>query len=809
MGMMMVGFSAFVPAAPASATPDKSVPMNFTPETGTNSFTAPPVADNSDCKGIIPTPGSDPAVKQVDLSDGTPTFAPGTWVPFVVHDNAHANDGNTSTYTLHDCVASYTSGQLPASDFESPTGEPLPGTESQVKDYTAVVDQAHLTGIPSNTTDVHYSWQIPADALPGTVFCNFVKDTGNNHGGGGNRKAGAACFQVPQGLTVTKTVSGPLATPWSFTAHVVCTNDQHSPYDLVLSNTTPSKSISPIPTGSTCTVTEPNNNGASTTTITPNKGVVTIPTTGNQAVGILNVFPTPPTPGSLTVVKSVAGPKPAEWDFTAHVVCVKEGSDDLVFDLALSDESPSASHSNIAAGSVCTVTEPSHPGTTVVISPNNGVVTVPTGGAEVDIVNTYPPTPGGLTVTKTVSGDTAPTDWTFVAHVVCGNMDPFNLTLTEGTPSQTRSNIPAGTTCTVTEPDSQNATTVTITPNNGVVTIPSGSNTQVGILNTYPSSTGGLTVAKSVTGGNRPDEWSFTAHVECTPPQVEDSVVRASSVNSFDLVLTSDDPTVTRTGLPAGTTCTVTEPDHKGATTVTITPNGGVVTITAGQDSEVDITNNFPSSPPPVIPPPVVTNTPSTPLVSVVKTNDAGGNAFAKSNVAKDAGDKVDFLATITNTSSETETITSITDSYGTVVNSPECASLIGTSLASGASKTCGFTINGYAPPAGSSITNTVAVLVTDVNNKTANASDTSTVSTPTAAVLPEVATTVPPTTTTTAPPPKAATPTAVLPLTGSRTLPFTGTNVRLLLLAGLGLLLVGLGLLVGTWRPEANHFRS
>lgn len=206
----------------------------------------------------------------------------------------------------------------------------------------------------------------------------------------------------------------------------------------------------------------------------------------------------------------------------------------------------------------------------------------------------------------------------------------------------------------------------------------------------------------------------------------------------------------------------------------------------------------------PIIPTPSVTPTPA---VTVVKTNDAGGHPFAKTNTANNAGDSVDFLAVITNTSSESETITSITDAWG-ANSAPECAKLINTVLASGASVSCGFTISGYAPPAGSSLVDTVTVSVKDVFNQTANAFDTSTVTTPAAAVLPEVVTTVaptttvPPTTTTTLPPAR------VLPLTGSRTLPFTGTNARVLLLAGLGLILLGLGLLAGSWKVAGQTDR-
>ena len=250
--------------------------------------------------------------------------------------------------------------------------------------------------------------------------------------------------------------------------------------------------------------------------------------------------------------------------------------------------------------------------------------------------------------------------------------------------------------------------------------------------------------------------------------------------------------------------------------------------------------------------------TPPLPALSltVAKTNDAAHTGFAKSTTSTGAGEDVQFQVVITNTSTVAVKIGSIQDAYGTA-NSPECANLVGTTLAAGAHTTCTFTINGYAPPAGQSLTDTVTVGVSQPDNSsnTASAQDTSTVSTPapqgcgsdcppppcpngcstptptsttapptttppttsttkapTPQVLPEVATTVAPTTTTTVPPTTTTAPpqARVLPETASRTLPFTGTNVRLLLLAGLGLILVGLGLMAGTWRQTgARHYRS
>ena len=219
---------------------------------------------------------------------------------------------------------------------------------------------------------------------------------------------------------------------------------------------------------------------------------------------------------------------------------------------------------------------------------------------------------------------------------------------------------------------------------------------------------------------------------------------------------------------------------------------------------------------PPVIPPtvivPVVVPSTAVPAVTIVKTNDAGGNPFAKTNQAKAPSDLVDFQAVITNTSGEAETITAIADQYGTV-SPAECPGLVGTVLAPGQSVTCSFTIAGYAPPAGTALTNTITVNVKDTANQVGSATDTSTVTSPEAVEAnngtqqPSV---LPPAAVVTAPPSVTATPpaTAVLPATGSRTLPFTGANVRSMVLAALGLLLLGAALLLKAYRvPGAKHY--
>ncbi|MHB8332339.1 MAG: hypothetical protein ACYDEA_09125, partial [Candidatus Dormibacteria bacterium] len=132
------------------------------------------------------------------------------------------------------------------------------------------------------------------------------------------------------------------------------------------------------------------------------------------------------------------------------------------------------------------------------------------------------------------------------------------------------------------------------------------------------------------------------------------------------------------------------------------------------------------------------------PAVSVVKTNDASG-AYAVTGTATGQGENVDFHALITNTSSENETITSISDTYGGA-SIPVCSGgtspgndLLLTVLASGGQVTCAFTLDNYAPSAGSSLTDTVQVAVQDSTGKTASAGASSTVITPSSSQQPAV----------------------------------------------------------------------
>ncbi|MHB1576446.1 MAG: hypothetical protein ACYCX9_08045, partial [Candidatus Dormibacteria bacterium] len=145
---------------------------------------------------------------------------------------------------------------------------------------------------------------------------------------------------------------------------------------------------------------------------------------------------------------------------------------------------------------------------------------------------------------------------------------------------------------------------------------------------------------------------------------------------------------------------------------------------------------NCPLPTPPPPPPP-----PGAPGVSVSKTNDANGHGYLQNETATGPGETVPFHAVITNTSSVSETITSITDVYPGVTAFPVCGSgssdnLIGTILKpfgqAGDSVTCSFSITGYAPAAGTSLTDTVTVDVSADGQKASDSSH-SKVTTPSA----------------------------------------------------------------------------
>ncbi|HUC37412.1 MAG TPA: hypothetical protein VMR97_09840 [Acidimicrobiales bacterium] len=217
----------------------------------------------------------------------------------------------------------------------------------------------------------------------------------------------------------------------------------------------------------------------------------------------------------------------------------------------------------------------------------------------------------------------------------------------------------------------------------------------------------------------------------------------------------------------ASATCDFTVDNYAPAAGTSLT---NTVNVTGCQVSDTTNCDTVPST--------SIVITPPNPGLTVTKTNDANGSGvYAQTETASAAGENVPFRVVVTNTSTVPMQITALSDSWPSQAPfSPTCATaLVGTTLAPGASATCDFTVNSYAPAAGSSLTDTISVTGCSTSTSCVTPIATSTVNTPGV-----------PAATAAAQGPAPATAAA-----GSA-LPFTGAKLQLLLEIGFGLLSTG-----------------
>lgn len=177
-------------------------------------------------------------------------------------------------------------------------------------------------------------------------------------------------------------------------------------------------------------------------------------------------------------------------------------------------------------------------------------------------------------------------------------------------PSTSDPVLPAGSVCTVTETNTRNATTTRYTVTTGAgagspttgttanVTLTAdaagAATNQVAFANTY--GVGSFTVSKAVAGlgGSRYGTGDFTMSVTCTRTSASPTTVWSGT-----FTLSATDPTERIDNLPAGAVCTVTETDSAGATSTTFSPQqpgvatAGRATVPNGSNTTVTVTNTF------------------------------------------------------------------------------------------------------------------------------------------------------------------------------------------------------------------------
>ena len=354
-----------------------------------------------------------------------------------------------------------------------------------------------------------------------------------------------------------------------------------------------SQTVSNIPTGTSCTVSEtlpnpPAGYSFGTPAFSPSDTVV-IPSGNGSSVTVMTNNTLTFDTGSLKILKTLSNPDnagvPASFTinydcgggYTGNVSVAAGGSQTV---------------SGIPTGSSCTVSEPaltpisgytwgtpSVSGSPATIGKNTTV--------EVTVANSISRDLGSLVLAKSLSGGPGGYTGPFTINYDCGTGYQGSASVAAGG-SKTVSGIPTGKQCTVSEtlptpPTGYSFGTPTFSPQ-ATVTIPDGNGSSVTVTtnNTLTRDTGSLQIAKTLSnpdGANVPS--SFTVNYSC-----DDGTSGSKSV--------APGSPATVSGIPTGSTCTVTEVAPAaisgytwGAityspTSIVISSKGGTFTITVG-----------------------------------------------------------------------------------------------------------------------------------------------------------------------------------------------------------------------------------
>ena len=427
-------------------------------------------------------------------------------------------------------------------------------------------------------------------------------------------------------FTVTKAVDGLganlLPTGTEFTVEVRCTFPPGFPAAGPIPGFSPTQvvlkapglpadgtaQVGPLPVGSVCTLSEPNLNGASSVTFTPNP--VTVPGKGDKPVQavVTNTYPA----GYGKVVKVANGLLAAQLapegtTFLVDVRCTfppafpASGAIPGYSPLELAIESGPPGQPGIPAqfgplpvGSSCSVVETQTNGAKpVVVVPSSITIkdALDPDTATVTVTNTF--NPAALRINKVVIGPGAsllPTDTVFKAGVKCTfeNQTTFDgvVEFSVENPGEV-TDQPIGASCAITETVDNGATNVAISPNPAILQGPSPVLVDATVTNTMPA--GQLTVQKVIAGGAAgvvPDGVSFTVGVNCS--------FQGTALPGYPQELTFTTPnrlSETLTGLPVGAQCFVNESDDGGATSVEFVPPAGP-NDPAGQSTTVTVTGD-------------------------------------------------------------------------------------------------------------------------------------------------------------------------------------------------------------------------
>jgi hypothetical protein len=352
-----------------------------------------------------------------------------------------------------------------------------------------------------------------------------------------------------------------------------------------------------IPGDSVCTVNE-TADGHTATVAVRKRGAgqeVTIQPGGTATADLTDTYLT----GVLVVNKTIDGDAAGhQGQVTIQTVCNDIAlTPDLVIPAGSASNTYSQAYSDFLTPATCTVTETADGSSSTITVETTGsgqTVTIPDGGAgTADLNDTYTYVPGSLAVTKTINGASAGDQGEVRIQVDCGEQveTPDFVIPAGATGSQTRTytGIPANTVCAVAETQDGSSSTVavTVTGSPDRVTIAPNETATSGITDTYGAAPGALLVTKSISGESAGKQGAITIAVKCG----------STSLPTWTIPAGTAAKTLTHAydGIPAGSSCTVTETSDGATSAVVATVDGArqITTVPAGGVKVASITDSF------------------------------------------------------------------------------------------------------------------------------------------------------------------------------------------------------------------------
>src|SRR5205823_1573576 len=202
--------------------------------------------------------------------------------------------------------------------------------------------------------------------------------------------------------------------------------------------------------------------------------------------------------------------------------------------------------------------------------------TIPVGTTGATIINFVDPlAPGSIKIEKTAPAGAQSTVFHFT--ITCTNPSNVYHVQITGTGTVTQSDVPAGSSCTVTEDDPGSTFNPPVIAPSGAFTVASNQAVTVTVTNSFAP--GSIKIEKTAPAGSQSTVFHFT--ITCTNPS-----------NVYHVQVTGSG-SVTQSGVPAGSSCTVTEDDPGATFNPPVIDPSGAFTVGADESVTVTVTNTL------------------------------------------------------------------------------------------------------------------------------------------------------------------------------------------------------------------------